>query len=103
MTLEKAIANLAKLDELLEADVEHWIAKRRDNDDQFTRRALLQSVFFMIEGLTNGLKQVCLAGPSEPLSPADKAILREETYELDDQGHARIKSPFIRLKDNVRF
>ena len=83
--------------ELLE--IEDW--------DQFCRRTLVRTLFAMIEGAVFALKQLILEehriiGKIE-LSPAERAILSEQAYDLKKSGVPRILSNYLKLKSNIKF
>ena len=77
------------------------------NDTQFARRAYIRSTFAYIEGAAWILKQTCLkAKPisgSRRMSPAEYALLSEETYELKSNGKPKTQTKFLRLPDNLKF
>ncbi len=87
-------------------DVTITLEMIKNNDKQFWRRTLVRSLFACIEGINHRMKFIDLelAGiNSVKLSPADHALLIEESYELDDKGYAIPKKNKIRIAENLLF
>jgi len=60
----------------------------------------------MIEGSTYLLKQTALTAAITsriPLTPAEYALMAEETFDLDTSGKPRSAPKFLRLADNLKF
>lgn len=77
-------------------------------DNQFTRRAYIRSLFAMIEGSVWALKQIILQVPTregqvKKLSVAEYALLSDKTYELKSNGKPKEQTKFFKLPDNFRF
>lgn len=74
---------------------------------QFARRTYIRSIFSCIEGTIWLLKDVCFnAKPMKgvrTMSVAEYALLKEESYELKNNGEAAISAKFLRLPDNIKF
>jgi hypothetical protein len=76
-------------------------------DSQFARRTYIRSTFAAIEGCIWILKMVCLN--SKPIngirtmSVAEFALLKEESYELKNNGEVSTSPKFLKLADNVKF
>lgn len=73
---------------------------------QIQRRSVIRSAFATVEGTVNMIKQVILSDLH--LNPglhseAEVAMLREESYLIDDQGNARNQPKFIPTDANLRF
>jgi hypothetical protein len=95
-----------KLFELLFEDAFYFKEQLEKQDNQFMRRAYVRSVFAAIEGNTFNMKQTALlvgrrAGAD--FSEEDIALLKEESYDLNDKGEAYSQTKFIQLPKNVRF
>ena len=77
-----------------------------DPENQFFRRTIIRTIFADIEGKTSILKQMIYAvyefGQIE-LLPEELALLKEESYELENNGKIKIKDKFLRLPENIRF
>lgn len=74
------------------------------NDDDYYRRNFVRALFAMIEGSVFVIKQSTLiAGFSERLSFAEIALLKEETFDLDNKGNVRSQVKFLRIADNFKF
>jgi hypothetical protein len=96
--------------QVLSDDVEQAIKVVNAEDSPYTRRALVRAVFAAVEGITYDLKQICLKfskviQPDPPYTDAEMAMLREESYEVDDKGraHTRTGVKFIPIQANFRF
>lgn len=77
-------------------------------DNKFTRRAYIRSLFSMIEGTVWILKQTVLHAPvrdgkPKRLSPAEYALLSDKTYDLTSSGEPKEQTKFLKLPENVRF
>lgn len=87
----------------------HWAEEALDKEDnQFTRRAYIRSVFAMIEGSIWVLKQVVLnalvkQGGVKRLSVAEYAILSDKTYDLRSNGEPKEQIKYLKLPENIRF
>lgn len=87
----------------------HWAEKALDNEDnQFTRRAYIRSLFAMIEGSIWVLKQVVLHAPVQQgkvkrLSAAEYALLSDKTYDLKSNGEPKEQTKYLKLPENFRF
>ncbi|MDQ3816348.1 MAG: hypothetical protein M3362_01500 [Acidobacteriota bacterium] len=91
---------------ILRSDVEKFNV---NESDQSARRIFVRAVFALVEGMTYKLKQVSLKKSSylKPVesvfSPGEIALLREESFDLDDKGIVTVKPSNLQLKKNVRF
>ena len=97
---------LARTNKLL--DDAHWAESQLGKEDnQFTRRTYVRSVFAYIEGAIWLLKQTCLNVPPKTgvrhIDPATYALLQDQTYELKNNGEPKTQTKFLRLPDNLRF
>ena len=76
-------------------------------ESQFSRRIYVRSIFSTIEGSIWILKTACLAGTDAKgrqfFTPAELALLREESYELKSNGEVKVSIKFLKLPDNIRF
>ena len=74
---------------------------------QFAKRTYIRSIFSCIEGTIWILKDVCFnAKPMKgkrTMSVAEYALLKEESYELRNNGETSTSSKFLRLPDNIKF
>ncbi len=102
----KVIASLREMDELggvLWNDAKH-LEGHLDGDP--ARRQYVRAVFAYIEGLVFQLKQVVLARHETgmcTLTPIEAALLREESYQVDDDGTPSVRTAYIQLPRNLRF
>jgi hypothetical protein len=60
-------------------------------------------VFALVEGVTYVSKQAILDEYGPKLSPAEIALITEESFDLDDGGSTKIRPLFLPLAKNVRF
>lgn len=87
----------------------HWAEQSLDEEDnQFTRRAYIRSLFAMIEGSIWVLKQTVLHAPVQNgqvkrLSAAEYALLSDKTYDLKRNGQPKEQTKYLKLPDNFRF
>jgi len=78
------------------------IERLKTQDTQLERRALVRAVFSFVEGMTFALKQEAL-NRNAVFSPAEIALLREQSYEINDKGKAIVRPALIELRRNIRF
>ncbi len=90
--------------------VEHDVATARRNlnidDNQFNRRTFIRTVFAAVEGIIFDFKQDSLERlKSYPqlYSQPEIAMLREESYALDNKGEAYSQPKFLRTSENFLF
>ena len=86
----------------LSSDVAAARAAMVSNDTQFARRQFVRATFANLEGLTSTLKQLSLRSPAI-FSAAESALLREETFSLDDKGEPRVAASHLKLAANIQF
>lgn len=76
------------------------------DDEQFYRRTLTRTLFAVIEGTVFALKHLILEEHRVgllDLSPAEYAVLAEESYSLDQKGHIKESIRYPGLRENVKF
>ncbi|WPX87529.1 hypothetical protein PsasTeo6_13816 [Pseudomonas asiatica] len=76
------------------------------DDNQFTRRAYIRSIFAMIEGTTWVLKQTLLKAlemKGKTFQPGEYELLSDKSYELKENGDIKEQTKFPKLPDNIRF
>jgi len=106
VSMNKIIATLREMDELgcvLLNDAKHAEAHLQSDT---ARRHYVRAVFAYIEGLGFRLKRVVLARHASGLCkllPPEIALLREESYDLDDKGVPHIRAAHLKLTRNLRF
>jgi hypothetical protein len=71
--------------------------------DNQQRRSFVRSVFALVEGMTYASKQAILDEYGPKLSPAEIALITEESFDLDDGGTSKTRPLFLPLAKNVRF
>ncbi|WP_219033282.1 hypothetical protein [Shewanella algae] len=90
-------------------DDAHWAENALDADDnQFTRRAYIRSLFALIEGSIWVLKQTVLLAPVKQgnvkrLTAAEYALLSDKTFDLKSNGQPKEQTKFLKLPENIRF
>src|SRR6266446_6462706 len=110
--LREAVSNIARGQESiirlwieLVGDVETARVAMISSDTQFARRQFVRATFAKLEGFTSALKQLCLRSPTieTDYSAAEIALLREETFTLDDKGEPRVAASHLKLAANIQF
>lgn len=72
--------------------------------DQTQRRLIVRSAFAGIEAIVFRFKQLALESQNaSTLTPAERAICAEESYELGSRGQVETRSARLRLLPNLRF
>lgn len=76
-----------------------------ENDDppEYHRRQYVRAVFAQLEGSTFTLKQLALPSDTSSLTVAELALLRGETYRLNDAGEAVVTPAYLTLASDMRF
>ncbi len=86
----------------LSSDVAAARAAMVSNDTQFARRQFVRATFAKLEGFTSTLKQQSLRSPKD-YSAEEIALLREETFSLNDKGEPRVAASHLKLAANIQF
>ena len=87
----------------------YWVEQALDKENnQFTRRAYIRSIFAIIEGCVWILKQTILHAPAQKgrikkLSVAEYALLSDKAYDLKNNGDISEQKKYLKLPDNIRF
>ncbi len=87
-------------------DVRKSLKYHIDKDNQFWRRTYIRTVSAFIEAITFHFKRLILNGYDKGVvdfNSAELALLREESYELNDKGDATKQQRFIPIAKNFRF
>ena len=90
----------------LSSDAERAIEQTSSDPSQFNKRAAFRAVFAAVEGTTRALKhQVTLRfmGEGELYSDAEKTLLLEDDYFLDERGEAKTRQAILPPKSNFIF
>jgi len=101
----EAVAELKATYTILAADLDCVVAIGKQANTPFAQRMLVRTHFAFVEGLTHQLCQVASASVSlapEVFTPAEHAMLRGETYDLDEQGHAISRPARLPLNSRIR-
>jgi hypothetical protein len=73
-------------------------------DSAFNRRNLFRVFFAAVEGCVFDVKQTLLEAAGDiGYSDAEISLLREESYELTDNGEVIARQKFLRVEDNFLF
>jgi hypothetical protein len=92
------------LDLLLRADV---VRAREDlelsDPTEYHRRQYIRAVFAQLEGATFGLKQLAIPSKESLISSAELALLKGESYRLNDTGEAVVGNARLTLPSDMRF
>jgi len=80
------------------------LLKRRQNESNNAtdRRALVRSIFAFVESMLFAMKQEILKAP-QGFTLGEFTLLRDESYELADNGEVRAKTAKLTLKSNLKF
>lgn len=85
-------------------DVERAEEQMDTNDDSYCRRNHIRAVFAMIEGTVYLLKQLALKGDSSAkLTMAERILIEEETFDLNENGTLKRRQKHVKLTTNVKF
>jgi hypothetical protein len=80
------------------------IQASEENNDTVVR-TYLRGLFAWVEATIFGLKRIALkmSGHKKLFSPAELAMLQEQTYDLDEKGNIKLQPKLIPLTKNLRF
>ncbi len=81
------------------------IAEEKLDDQQYSRRVYVRTLFAMIEGVIYAMK-VALFGigrSSGSLKVPDLVVLKESTFDLSSKGEVQEKAKYFRVSDNLKF
>jgi hypothetical protein len=96
-------ADFRNLVAILTEDVFLHVKDDPEIPDSQQRRSFVRSVFALVEGMTYASKQKILDKYGPKLSPAEIALITEESFDLDDGGTSKTRPLFLPLAKNVRF
>ncbi len=101
---QQAVDELKKTFKILAEDVEESRAYGEQNPTPFAHRTLLRTHFALIEGMTYRFRQVALAAAKYGIfNPAEIALLREESYHLNDKSQVETRDNWLRLLPSIIF
>ena len=104
LELLKARKDLNNLFDIFTADLR--FCTQHLAEAEFWPRIFYFFTFASIEGLTFQMKQVALKAATcfgVVFTPAEISFIKEEAYSLDDNGKIIASTPFIKIKNNLRF
>jgi hypothetical protein len=87
---------------LLEDSNTALVAARERGEHRF-RRSFVRAAFAYFDGVTYAMKQLALVDGEAGFSAAEKSLLAEKTFELDDKGRAFERQTKLRTLPNLRF
>jgi hypothetical protein len=79
---------------------------KKEPDNQSERRTFIRTFFAFVEGTVFRMKQLALElheAYGVDFTEAEVAMLREETYDLRENGEVYTQQKFIPLKSNIKF
>jgi hypothetical protein len=93
MNRAEAVSELKRVYFVLNSDVKEAQSATLANPSDFNKRTLIRTCAALVEGLAFQLRQVTLATlqGTEFLSQGDLSILREEKYQLSQQGNVEVR------------
>lgn len=104
---QKALGNLHEMMEVLTNDINEFVemAMVPNQIVPFSdMRAYVRAVFALVEGISFGFRQIALNLPhTKKLTPAELAILNEESYGLKDNGEVSTTTRFLKVQAGTRF
>jgi len=105
MRRAEAVEELKRVYAALNADVVTAHAAVMQSGTEFNQRTLIRTYFAHIEGLAYQLRKVTLASleGTEFLSDGDRAILKEERFQLSPQGSAEARDNFQTMLPTLLF
>lgn len=100
-----AVDEMKKVFAVLEADVDAALAEGRREDTPYAQRALVRAHFAAVEGLSFQLRQVTIATlqGTSLLTPIELALLKEETYSINEAGRPRASEKFLKFPESFLF
>ena len=103
--LNKNLKELTDMAQVLGQDCHDQYLSIQSNDSQMYRRGYVRSVFAFIEGILFRMKRTAahLGWPLENITIAERLILDERTYEIDERGEVVDRPVFIKFLNNVKF
>ena len=102
MDILAAMSELEATMSVLAGDVKKCMEEFHAEDNQFWRRTFVRSTFALIEGNTFRMKQYALT-QSHLFTGAEVALLKEESYELNEKGIAYEQPKYVNISRNIRF
>jgi len=105
MNRRESVEELKAIWKILNEDLDLAVKYGQSDDTPYARRALVRSFFAAVEGLSYQLRRVTLAsiGDAPILSAAEKQLLREERYSLDNAGQPKSGEAFLPFPQSLLF
>jgi hypothetical protein len=91
---------------LLGADADEARRLLKDTDSPYSRRTFVRAVAASVEGIIHEFRRHTLVEAERRpslFSAGELACLREESYSIDDQGHARASARYVPVPASVQF
>lgn len=105
-TTSEIFEQYREMSDVLRADVDACYDALVNDHSQTARRQFCRAFFAQVEGVMYGYKQIALMASDSALvdfSHAEQSLLREESYELADNGEATHRPARLPFKANFRF
>ncbi len=104
--MKKSLQQILELFPALVEDVK--TAEEKLDDQQYSRRVYVRTLFAMIEGVTYAMKLALFViarnfGKPGDINVPELVILKGSTFDLNDKGEVREKEKHFRIKDNLKF
>jgi len=103
--LLEAIHNLDEILKILGQDFLDVSNKLFQDASNFWLRIYVRTFFALVEGTTYGLKQIAIQANDLQLclTDAEISLLKEITYELNENGEVKLRSRYFETLSNIRF
>lgn len=103
--LLEAIHDLDEILKVLGQDFLDVANKLFQDANNFWLRIYVRAFFALVEGTTYSLKQIAIkANDLQPcFTDAELSLLKEITYELNENGETRLRSRYLETLSNIRF
>ncbi len=102
MNILAAMSELEATMSVLAGNVKKCVEEFHAEDEQFWRRTFIRSTFALIEGNTFRMKQYALT-QCHLFTGAEVALLKEESYELNEKGIAFEQAKHVNISRNIKF
>lgn len=104
--IKKSLQQILELLPALVEDVK--TAEKKLDNQQYSRRVYVRTLFAMIEGVTYAMKLALFViarnfGNPGKLNVPDLAMLKGSTFYLNDKGEVQEKEKHFRIQDNLKF
>lgn len=100
-----AVYELKRVFTVLNEDLDAALRAGREDPSQFAHRTLIRTYFAFVEGIAYQLRQVTRASleGSDLLTQGERALLREERFQLNSKGEPEAKENYQSVLPNLLF